>query len=234
MEERRRSLSVLRLRELRGSWALQIAIDDFGSVTPRWATSGQFSGSTILKGDKSVHRPHRRRGEKEFALAVRRVIDMAKVSPCVRSQRASSGQQQLDRLLELGCDSAQGYYFAKRFAERGRRPHRRRRRCLATGLFGDPKGHARRREAPLGRRQRARLDASRRGGAITERIERLKSLDPIADLLQRGVRAVVPPDTVIKDLLSGTWLGHPLHPPLTDVRRGRLGELVACAADATG
>jgi nitrite reductase/ring-hydroxylating ferredoxin subunit/uncharacterized membrane protein len=52
---------------------------------------------------------------------------------------------------------------------------------------------------------------------IIDGIEWLKWLDPVADLLQRGVRAVVPTDSVIKDLLSGTWLGHPLHPPLTDV-----------------
>ena len=53
--------------------------------------------------------------------------------------------------------------------------------------------------------------------AIAERLERLTFLDPVADLLQRGVRAAVPPDTAAKDMLSGTWLGHPLHPPLTDV-----------------
>jgi nitrite reductase/ring-hydroxylating ferredoxin subunit/uncharacterized membrane protein len=76
---------------------------------------------------------------------------------------------------------------------------------------------------PVGAKLRSAVDgglgAMRPAGAepFTERIERLKSLDPTADLLQRGVRAVVPPDTVIKDLLSGTWLGHPLHPPLTDV-----------------
>ena len=76
---------------------------------------------------------------------------------------------------------------------------------------------------PVGSKLRTAVDSGlgsiRPAGAepITARIERLKALDPIADLLQRGVRAVVPPDTVIKDLLSGTWLGHPLHPPLTDV-----------------
>jgi nitrite reductase/ring-hydroxylating ferredoxin subunit/uncharacterized membrane protein len=52
---------------------------------------------------------------------------------------------------------------------------------------------------------------------IAERLERLKALDPVAEPLQRGVRAVVPPDTAAKDVLSGTWLGHPLHPPLTDL-----------------
>jgi nitrite reductase/ring-hydroxylating ferredoxin subunit len=31
------------------------------------------------------------------------------------------------------------------------------------------------------------------------------------------VRTVVPQDSALKDVLSGTWLGHPVHPPLTDV-----------------
>jgi nitrite reductase/ring-hydroxylating ferredoxin subunit/uncharacterized membrane protein len=31
------------------------------------------------------------------------------------------------------------------------------------------------------------------------------------------VRAAVPQESRLKDLLSGTWLGHPVHPPLTDV-----------------
>jgi nitrite reductase/ring-hydroxylating ferredoxin subunit/uncharacterized membrane protein len=51
---------------------------------------------------------------------------------------------------------------------------------------------------------------------IAGRLERLTFLDSAADLLQRGVRAAVPQDTAAKDVLSGTWLGHPVHPPLTD------------------
>jgi nitrite reductase/ring-hydroxylating ferredoxin subunit/uncharacterized membrane protein len=35
--------------------------------------------------------------------------------------------------------------------------------------------------------------------------------------LQKAVRVAVPQESNLKDLLSGTWLGHPLHPPLTDV-----------------
>ncbi len=64
-----------------------------------------------------------------------------------------------------------------------------------------------------------RLGAVRPAGreAIAERLERLTFLDPVAGLLQRGVRAAVPTGTVAKDVLSGTWLGHPLHPPLTDL-----------------
>jgi nitrite reductase/ring-hydroxylating ferredoxin subunit/uncharacterized membrane protein len=47
-------------------------------------------------------------------------------------------------------------------------------------------------------------------------IERSRWLDPLAELLQSGVRAAVPRASPLKELLSGTWLGHPLHPPLTD------------------
>jgi nitrite reductase/ring-hydroxylating ferredoxin subunit/uncharacterized membrane protein len=53
--------------------------------------------------------------------------------------------------------------------------------------------------------------------AIAERIERLEVLDALGEPLQKGVRTVVPQQSPLKDLLSGTWLGHPLHPPLTDV-----------------
>jgi nitrite reductase/ring-hydroxylating ferredoxin subunit/uncharacterized membrane protein len=53
--------------------------------------------------------------------------------------------------------------------------------------------------------------------AIAEQIERLETLDAFAEPLQQAVRAAVPQGSLLKDLLSGTWLGHPLHPPLTDV-----------------
>ena len=52
---------------------------------------------------------------------------------------------------------------------------------------------------------------------VAEEIERLRLLDPVAELLQKAVRSAVPQQSELKDLLSGTWLGHPLHPPLTDV-----------------
>jgi nitrite reductase/ring-hydroxylating ferredoxin subunit/uncharacterized membrane protein len=53
--------------------------------------------------------------------------------------------------------------------------------------------------------------------AVAEGIEQLELLDPVAEPLQKAVRAVVPQESELKDVLSGTWLGHPLHPPLTDV-----------------
>jgi nitrite reductase/ring-hydroxylating ferredoxin subunit/uncharacterized membrane protein len=51
---------------------------------------------------------------------------------------------------------------------------------------------------------------------IARRIEQLGALDPLSEALQKVVRTVVPQDSQLKDSLSGTWLGHPLHPPLTD------------------
>ncbi|HEY3542391.1 MAG TPA: Rieske 2Fe-2S domain-containing protein [Gaiellaceae bacterium] len=53
--------------------------------------------------------------------------------------------------------------------------------------------------------------------AIPARLEQVEALDVVAEPLQRGVRAAVPYESQLKDVLSGTWLGHPLHPPLTDV-----------------
>jgi nitrite reductase/ring-hydroxylating ferredoxin subunit/uncharacterized membrane protein len=62
------------------------------------------------------------------------------------------------------------------------------------------------------------------GDAAIEGVERQDWLDPIADRLQRAVTAVYAAggDTArrIRDALHGTWLGHPLHPVLTDIPLG--------------
>jgi nitrite reductase/ring-hydroxylating ferredoxin subunit/uncharacterized membrane protein len=52
---------------------------------------------------------------------------------------------------------------------------------------------------------------------LAERIEGLEQLDGAGETLKSLVDRYVPPRTEVKDLLSGTWLGHPLHPLLTDV-----------------
>ena len=52
---------------------------------------------------------------------------------------------------------------------------------------------------------------------VAERIERLELLDPVSERLKGAVDALVPEASPLKEFLSGTWLGHPLHPPLTDV-----------------
>src|SRR5207245_4226226 len=48
-------------------------------------------------------------------------------------------------------------------------------------------------------------------------IERVKGLDQISKPLRRTMIGLVPNGSAAKDVLSGTWLGHPLHPVLTDV-----------------
>jgi nitrite reductase/ring-hydroxylating ferredoxin subunit/uncharacterized membrane protein len=53
--------------------------------------------------------------------------------------------------------------------------------------------------------------------AVIQRLERLEALDPIAQRAQDIVRRVIPQESPLKDAVSGTWLGHPVHPPLTDV-----------------
>jgi nitrite reductase/ring-hydroxylating ferredoxin subunit/uncharacterized membrane protein len=52
---------------------------------------------------------------------------------------------------------------------------------------------------------------------IARPIEQLEALDPFLEPLQKAVQTVVPEQSALKDVLSGTWLGEPLHPPLTDV-----------------
>jgi nitrite reductase/ring-hydroxylating ferredoxin subunit/uncharacterized membrane protein len=52
---------------------------------------------------------------------------------------------------------------------------------------------------------------------LTKRLEDMEPLDRFADLAQRVISRLVPQESVRKDLLSGTWLGRPLHPVLTDV-----------------
>jgi nitrite reductase/ring-hydroxylating ferredoxin subunit/uncharacterized membrane protein len=52
---------------------------------------------------------------------------------------------------------------------------------------------------------------------IASRVEGLSALDKVAEPLQKAVRAAIPEGSGLKDALSGTWLGHPLHPPLTDI-----------------
>ncbi len=54
---------------------------------------------------------------------------------------------------------------------------------------------------------------------LLERIEKAEGLDKVARPLSKAVAKLFPHGPV-KDLFSGTWLGHPLHPLLTDVAIG--------------
>ena len=59
---------------------------------------------------------------------------------------------------------------------------------------------------------------------IAELVNQQTWLDPVGDLLQRWIEQAYtaggPAGTRIKGILAGTWLGHPLHPALTDVPLG--------------
>src|SRR3954453_23311250 len=54
---------------------------------------------------------------------------------------------------------------------------------------------------------------------MPDRIAALDALDPIASKVGKLVRGVFAPRPV-KDILGGKWLGHPVHPMLTDVTIG--------------
>jgi nitrite reductase/ring-hydroxylating ferredoxin subunit/uncharacterized membrane protein len=58
-----------------------------------------------------------------------------------------------------------------------------------------------------------------RAHTLTGAIESLGALDAPAAAVAKQVRGLLSPGPV-KDAISGTWLGHPLHPPLTDVPIG--------------
>ncbi len=55
--------------------------------------------------------------------------------------------------------------------------------------------------------------------SFATRLGRSSGLDPVATPLGDAVKLAVPPGGV-KDTLSGVWLGHPLHPMLTDLPIG--------------
>jgi nitrite reductase/ring-hydroxylating ferredoxin subunit/uncharacterized membrane protein len=54
---------------------------------------------------------------------------------------------------------------------------------------------------------------------IMTRLEEARWLDTVSDKLQAAVQAVAKPQG-LRDLLHGTWLGHPLHPVLVQVPVG--------------
>ena len=55
--------------------------------------------------------------------------------------------------------------------------------------------------------------------ALAEQVGRLEALDGPAEAWARTVRGMLDPGPV-KDLISGAWLGHALHPVLTDIPIG--------------
>jgi len=56
--------------------------------------------------------------------------------------------------------------------------------------------------------------------ALSARIGAIDALDAPAKAIAKQIRNVLPAGGGVKDVLSGTWLGHALHPLLTDVPIG--------------
>lgn len=56
---------------------------------------------------------------------------------------------------------------------------------------------------------------------LVDALEQMTALDSVAKTVGKAVRNVISPGEV-KDAISGTWFGHPVHPPLTDVVIGSL------------
>lgn len=59
-------------------------------------------------------------------------------------------------------------------------------------------------------------------GPLVERLESLGVLDDPGKAVGRAARGALGPGA-LKDAISGTWLGHPVHPLLTDVTIGSFG-----------
>ena len=64
------------------------------------------------------------------------------------------------------------------------------------------------------------LHAANTWEPLVRRVEEASSLDPVSDVITGVVSRGLPEGTAAKDILSGTWLGHSLHPMLTDLPIG--------------
>ena len=53
--------------------------------------------------------------------------------------------------------------------------------------------------------------------ALPERLAGMEKLSELSEPLKSAVSGAVPPGSDLNSVLAGTWLGHPLHPVLTDV-----------------
>ena len=55
---------------------------------------------------------------------------------------------------------------------------------------------------------------------VPQRLEEMEALDEVSRQLGQVVTSVAEPGSDVNGILSGTWMGHPLHPMLTDVAIG--------------
>lgn len=77
-------------------------------------------------------------------------------------------------------------------------------------------------------------------GIVEATLDKQKWLDALADPIQESIRGAFrgagEAGRVVKDLLHGVWLGHPLHPVITDVPIGAwtITQVLDLASAATG
>jgi EAL domain-containing protein (putative c-di-GMP-specific phosphodiesterase class I) len=102
-------LAILRLEELR-ALGVCIAVDDFGAGYSSLSYIRRLPVD-ILKVDKSFI-ANIDRGEEEFELAAA-IIGIAKVLRLTPVAEGVERLAQLEQLTALGCEAAQGFYFAK-------------------------------------------------------------------------------------------------------------------------
>ncbi|WP_030163532.1 Rieske (2Fe-2S) protein [Spirillospora albida] len=76
-----------------------------------------------------------------------------------------------------------------------------------------------RKSSKIFRRVSLRPQASQRLADVTESLEHARGLDRVIRVLSGGARRVLRPGPV-KDMLHGVPIGHPAHPPLTDLPMG--------------
>jgi nitrite reductase/ring-hydroxylating ferredoxin subunit/uncharacterized membrane protein len=55
---------------------------------------------------------------------------------------------------------------------------------------------------------------------LAERLGEVEALDPVAEKVAETARQALSSSPALKDAISGTWFGHALHPPLTDLPIG--------------
>ena len=73
------------------------------------------------------------------------------------------------------------------------------------------------------------MDVVDRVDTVVKRIEAAEALDRVGKPLAAAISRATRP-TLVKNALSGTWLGHQLHPLLTDIPIGSW--VAACHATA--
>jgi EAL domain-containing protein (putative c-di-GMP-specific phosphodiesterase class I) len=91
---------------------VQLAADDFGAGFASYANLQRLPYS-VVKIDRSVINGLDNAHEERARLQIGSIIDMAHGAGMTVVAEGIEGAEQLRVLRELGCDTGQGYYFAR-------------------------------------------------------------------------------------------------------------------------